>query len=136
MPVYMSESKRQGMRATGNVAESMEWEERDGKRRPSKTVQARQVNEATGEVGHPLWEVEVIYSQSSWGRQGMVTATVLVPAKQRPVLGEFAPVVFHDLVVEVRVGKAGGLVESWRADGIAEGEKPARAGGTAGSAAA
>ncbi|MGL5862387.1 MAG: hypothetical protein ACRCY9_14135 [Phycicoccus sp.] len=136
MPVYMSESKRQGMRATGNVAKSMEWEERDGKRRPSKETQARQVDEATGEVGHPLWEVEVIYSQSSWGRVGTVTATVLVPAKQQPVLGEFVSVVFHGLVVEVRVGKAGGLIESWRADGIAEAEKPARAGTASGSAAA
>jgi hypothetical protein len=118
MTAYAIDSKRQKMRSTGIVEEVFEWVERDGKRRPSD-VQARDEDS-----GMPLWSVEVIYQQATWGRAATVTSKVTVEMPQRPVLGEFEPVEFVDLRAEVRVNQAGGLVESWTADRIADG-KPA-----------
>ena len=117
MTSYAVDSKRQAMRATGIVDEVKEWEERDGKRRPSEI---------------PLWSVEVIYKQTSWGRESSVTGRVIVGMPQRPVLEEYARVEFVDLRAEVRVNQAGGLVESWSADGVADG-KPATASTPAGA---
>ena len=114
MATYAVDSIRQPMTATGIVEPIMEWEETpDGRRRPSER-QAR--NEDTG---MPLWAVEVIYRQSSWGRVSNTTATVTVGCLGRPVVEEFGRVEFTDLWVETRVNKAGGLVESWTADGVA-----------------
>lgn len=118
MPSYAVDSKRQPMRSTGIVNEAREWVERDGKRRPSET-QAR--DEATG---MPLWQIEVVYRQTSFGRESMATAVVEVGCPHRPVLGEFAPVEFVELHVEVRANKAGGLSESWHADRLADEGKP------------
>ena len=120
MTSYAVDSKRQAMRATGIVQEVREWEERDGKRRPSE-MQAR--DEATG---MPLWSVEVIYRQSAWGRESNTTGQVTVGAPQLPVVAEFSPVEFVDLRVEVRVNKSGGLVESWTAERIADGKTAAQ----------
>ncbi|MGW5239245.1 hypothetical protein ACWEOW_09970 [Monashia sp. NPDC004114] len=119
MSFYTVDSKRQSMRSTGIVNEVKEWEERDGRRRPSET-QAR--DEATGML---LWQIEVVYRQTSFGRDSMTTSTVEVGCPHRPVLGEFAPVEFVDLTVEVRVNKAGGLSEMWRADRLLDEGKPA-----------
>jgi hypothetical protein len=119
MSSYAIDSKRAGLRSTSIVNEVREWEERDGKRRPSET-QAR--DEATG---MPLWQVEVVYRQTTFGRESMTTATVEVGCPHRPVLAEFAPVEFVDLTVEVRVNKAGGLSEMWRADRLVDEGKPA-----------
>lgn len=118
MTAYAIDSKRQKMRSTGIVEEVFEWVERDGKRRPSE-VQARDEDS-----GMPLWSVEVIYQQQTWGRVSSVTNRVSVGMPQRPVLGEFEPVEFVDLRAEVRVNQAGGLVESWTANRISDG-KPA-----------
>ena len=118
MTAYAIDTKRQAMRSTGIVEEVFEWVERDGKRRPSE-VQARDEDS-----GMPLWSVEVIYQQQTWGRVSSVTNRVSVGMPQRPVLGEFEPVEFVDLRAEVRVNQAGGLVESWTANRIADG-KPA-----------
>jgi hypothetical protein len=123
MTAYAVDSKRQGMRSTGIVEEIFEWVERDGKRRPSD-VQARDEDS-----GMPLWSVEVIYKQQSWGRVSSVTNRVSVGMPQRPVLGEFDSVEFVDLRAEVRVNQAGGLVESWTADRIADGKSAAQATG-------
>jgi hypothetical protein len=126
MATYAVESKRQGMRATGNVAESKEWVAgADGKRRPGE-VQAR--DESTGLL---LWDVEVLYRQTAYGRESTATGTVQVGCPHRPVLGEFAPVVFNGLVVEVRVTKAGGFIEYWRAETLDD--KATGSTGTAGS---
>lgn len=127
MTAYAVDSKRQGMRSTGIVEEIFEWVERDGKRRPSD-VQARDEDS-----GMPLWSVEVIYKQQSWGRVSSVTNRVSVGMPQRPVLGEFDPVEFVDLRAEVRVNQAGGLVESWTADRIADGKPAAQGSGQASS---
>jgi hypothetical protein len=114
------------MRATGIVDEVKEWEERDGKRRPSE-IQARDED-----TGMPLWSVEVIYKQTSWGRESSTTGRVIVGMPQRPVLEEYARVEFVDLRAEVRVNQAGGLVESWSADRVADG-KPATAPASSGA---
>ena len=119
MSFYTVDSKRSGHRSTGIVNEVREWEERDGKRRPSE-VQAR--DEATG---MPLWQVEVVYRQTTFGRESMTTGVVELGCPHRPVLAEFAPVEFVDLTVEVRVNKAGGLSEMWRADRLVDEGKPA-----------
>ncbi len=85
----------------------------------------------------PLWAVEVLYRQVSFGRESNTTGTVTVGSPVRPVLGEFAPVAFVGLTVEVRVIKASGsLAESWRAEALAEGkpeDKPAASTQAAGS---
>jgi hypothetical protein len=117
MAAYAVDSKRQGMRATGIVSEVMEWEERDGRRRPSET-QAR--DDATG---MPLWAVEVIYRQSAWGRESNTTGTVTVGSPVKPVVEEFAPITFAGLAVQVRVNKAGALVETWAAGGLADAKR-------------
>ncbi|WP_330476031.1 hypothetical protein [Terrabacter sp. C0L_2] len=130
MSNYAVDSKRAGLRSTGIVNEVREWEERDGKRRPSE-MQAR--DEATG---MPLWQVEVVYKQTTFGRESMTTGVVELGCPHRPVLAEFAPVEFVDLTVEVRVNKAGGLSEMWRADrlvdeGKAAGQAPGQSNGSA-----
>lgn len=127
MSSYAVDSKRAGLRSTGIVNEVREWEERDGKRRPSE-AQAR--DEATG---MPLWQIEVVYKQTTFGRESMTTGVVELGCPHRPVLAEFAPVEFVDLTVEVRVNKAGGLSEMWRADRLADEGKPAGQSGSAGS---
>jgi hypothetical protein len=117
MTFYAVDSKRQAMRSTGIVNEVFEWIERDGKRKPSET-QARDED-----TGTPLWAVEVLYRQVSFGRESNTTGTVTVGSPVKPVLAEFAPVAFLGLSVEVRVIKASGsLTESWRAEGLADGK--------------
>lgn len=123
MPSYSVDSNRQAMTATGIVEPVMEWEETpEGKRRPSKDRQAR--NEDTG---MPLWGVEVLYVQSAFGRRSTNAATVTVEAATEPKPTPLSPITFEALHVEVRVNKAGGLVEYWSAESIADG-KVAQAG--------
>ena len=113
MTFYAVDSKRQSMRSTGIVNEVKDWVDGpDGKRRPSE-VQARDE-----ETGLPLWEVEVLYKQIAFGRESNTTGIVRVGSPVQPVLGEFVPVAFLGLTVEVRVTKAGGLSESWRAESV------------------
>lgn len=115
MASYAVDGRQQGMRSTGIVNEVKEWVDGpEGRRRPSE-MQARDED-----TGMPLWEVEVLYKQTSFGRVASTTGLVRVGSPVRPVLGEFAPVVFERLSVEVRVTKAGGLSESWRAEGVAD----------------
>ena len=116
MTHYPVESREMAMRSTGIVAEVMDWVEGpDGKRRPGKT-QSR--NEDTG---MPLWDVEVLYRQSAFGRESNTTAMVRVEAPVQPVLAEFAPILFDRLTVDVRPPKAGtGLIETWTAEAIRE----------------
>ncbi|WP_028658669.1 hypothetical protein [Nocardioides insulae] len=125
MPSYMVDSVRQPFTATGIVDAVMEWEESpEGKRRPSKDKQAR--NEDTG---MPLWQVEVLYVQTSFGRRSTVTAKVQVEAQEEPKLRPLGPVGFEGLQVEVRINRAGGFAEYWSAEGLLtaprEAQKPA-----------
>lgn len=115
MTSYAVESNRQRMRSTGIVNEVKDWVDGpDGRRRPSET-QARDED-----TGMPLWEVEVLYRQTAFGRESNTTGTVRVGSPVQPVMGEFTPVAFQGLTVEVRVTKAGGLSESWRAEAVAD----------------
>jgi hypothetical protein len=118
MGSYAVDSMRQPMTATGIVEIVREWEETpEGKRRPSDK-QARNEN-----TGMPLWEVEVLYIQTSFGRRSTVTARVTIEAQEEPKPSPMTPIAFSGLRVEVRVNKAGGWVEYWSADGIVEGPK-------------
>lgn len=120
MPRYAIDSNNQPMTGTGIVEPVMEWEETpDGKRRPSQTQQQR--NEDTG---MPLWQVEVLYIQSSFGRLSTVTAKVQVEAPEEPKLAPLTPIRFSKLEVEVRTNKAGGFSEYWSAEGITEAQAP------------
>ncbi len=133
MPSYAVDSKRTSLMATGIVEAVPEWEDLpDGRRRPSG-VQARDEDS-----GVPLWQVEVIYQQSSWGRTATVTNRVTVPSQIEPVVTAFAPVGFEGLSVEVRVNrKSGALAEVWRADALSTTTTAAAAaGGASGKAAA
>lgn len=115
MTFYAVDSKRQAMRSTGIVNEVRDWVDgADGKRRPGE-AQSRDED-----TGMPLWEVEVLYRQVAYGRESNTTGVVRVGSPVRPVLGEFVPVSFDSLSVEVRVTKAGGLSESWRAEGLGD----------------
>ena len=71
----------------------------------------------------PLWDVEILYRQVMFGRESMTTAAVRVGSPVKPVLGEFVPVDFHNLGVEVRKNKAGGITESWRAESMPSTQK-------------
>jgi hypothetical protein len=113
MTFYAVDSARQVMRSTGIVNEVPEWVETPDGRRPSG-AQARDEN-----TGLLVWDVEVLYRQVAFGRESNATGMVRLTAPVRPVLGEFAPVTFDGLSVEVRVTKAGGLSETWRADAVA-----------------
>ncbi len=86
----------------------------DGKRHQSD-VQSRDE-----QTGMPLWDVEVIYKQTAYGRESNTTAAVRVGSPVQPVMAEFAPVQFVGLAVDVRIGKSGGLVESWHAEALAD----------------
>jgi hypothetical protein len=114
MATYAIDSGRTTLVGTGIVEPVMDWTETaDGSRRPSEH-QAR--DEATG---MPLWGVEVLHQQTSWGRASTVTARVTVGAPAQPVVGQFAPVGFRGLTVDVRVNrKSGALTETWRAEEI------------------
>lgn len=118
MANYAVDSTRQPMTATGIVEEVREWEETpDGRRRPSER-QAR--NESTG---MPLWGVEVLHIQTSFGRRSTVTAKVVVDAQEEPKPAPLTPIGFSGLQVEVRVNKAGGFSEVWSADSLLEASK-------------
>ena len=131
MGTYAVDSTRQPMTATGIVEEVKEWEETpDGKRRPSDK-QAR--NEATG---MPLWAVEVLYIQTSFGRKSTVTAKVTLDAQEEPKPSPLTPIAFNGLRVDVRVNKAGGFVEVWSADSLLEPPKGSTTTRTSGDKAA
>ena len=120
MATYAVDSVRQPMTATAIVEPIMEWEETpDGRRRPSER-QAR--NEDTG---MPLWAVEVLYTQTSFGRESTVTAKVTVGAEQQPVPARLGPIGFVGLRVEARTNKAGGFVEVWSAEALMDTGKSA-----------
>lgn len=113
MASYAVDTLRQPMTATGIVEAVREWEEAaDGRRRPSER-QAR--DEGTG---MPLWGVEVLYGQTSFGRESTVTAKVTVGSVERPAPGRLTPIGFVGLVVEVRTNRAGGFTEVWSAEAV------------------
>ena len=113
MATYAVDSVRQPMIATAIVEPIMEWDEKpDGTRRPSER-QAR--NEDTG---MPLWGVEVLYTQTSFGRESSVTAKVTVAAESQPSPVRLGPIGFVGLRVEARANKAGGFVEVWSAEAL------------------
>jgi hypothetical protein len=118
MPSYAVESTRQAMTATGIVAPVFEWIDKPEGGRKQSDKQAR--NDATG---MPLWEVEVLHIQSSFGRLSTATAKVVVDAPEQPVLSPLTPIGFTGLRVEVRINKAGGWAEYWSAECILEATK-------------
>jgi hypothetical protein len=125
MPGFAVDSGRQLMVATGIVEPVNEWMDTpDGKRRPSD-VQA--IDENTGMF---KWGVEVLYTQTAFGRQSTVTAKVTVGAQDKPAPQKLTPVAFHDLHVEVHTNRAGGLAETWSAEAIADPTTAPKGGGT------
>ncbi len=129
MPSYAVDSARTALMATGIAEAVPEWEDLpDGRRRPSGTQASDEAS------GLPLWQVEVIYQQTSWGRTTTVTNRVTVAADRAPEVTPFTPVRFADLAVEVRVNrKSGVLIETWRASALAAGQDTAGGTDTAGS---
>ncbi|WP_147375587.1 hypothetical protein [Jiangella rhizosphaerae] len=114
MATYAVDSKRQMMTATGVVNAVHEWEDApDGSRRQSE----RQALDEDTRM--PLWGVEVIYRTVSFGNELSARAQVVVPAPLKPEIADFTPIEFGDLTASARATKAGQLVESWRAGGIA-----------------
>jgi hypothetical protein len=129
MATYAVDSLRQPMTATGIVEPVREWDETpDGRRRPSDR-QAR--DERTG---MPLWAVEVLYGQTSFGRESTVCAKVTVGAVEQPTPARLTPVGFTGLRVEMRVNKAGGFTEVWSAEALMSPERSGKAGSSSGGA--
>ncbi len=91
-----------------------EWEEKPGGGRRPSDRQAR--DERTG---MPLWGVEVMYQQTSYGRVASVVGSVTVGAMDQPQVSALGPIAFEGLTVEVRSLKTGGLVENWAAERVA-----------------
>ncbi|SDU47568.1 hypothetical protein [Jiangella alkaliphila] len=118
MATYAVDSKRQRMTATGVVNAVHEWEDTAEGRRQSE----RQALDE--ETRMPLWGVEVIYRTVSFGNELSARAQVIVPAPLKPEIAEFSSIEFGDLVASPRATKAGQLVESWRAGGIASHTPP------------
>lgn len=113
MSTYAVDSDRQPMISTAIVEKSMEWvQTSDGKMRPGE-VQARDEN-----TGMPLWNVEVMYQSTSWGRTSSLTAMVTVGAEDEPKPQPLTPITFTGLTVSVSKNKAGGITERWAAEGI------------------
>ncbi len=120
MASYAVDSRRQEMTATGIVEAVHDWEEvGEGRRRPSEH-QARDEN-----TGMPLWAVEVLYTQTSYGRESSLTAKVTVGSVEKPTPARLAPVEFAGLRVEIRLNKAGGFSEYWSAEALADTAKVA-----------
>ena len=114
MATYMVDSTKQQMIATGIFEEAVEWEDKPGGGRRPSDRQAR--DESTG---MPLWAVEVLYSQTSFGRTESVTSKVMVGASETPTIEALKPISFTGLEVDVRVNKLGRLMENWRAEALA-----------------
>lgn len=113
MATYAVDSKRQSMMATGVVNPVHEWEDTPEGRRQSE-------RQAVDEETHLLlWGVEVIYRTVSFDRELTARAQVTVPAPLKPEIQDYTPIEFGDLFASARANKAGHLVESWRAGGIA-----------------
>ncbi len=130
MPGYVVDSSKQPMVATGVVSVVPEWEEKPGGGRRPTDVQARHED-----TGMPLWGVEVMYQQVTYGRVSSVVASITVQAMEQPNVTALGPINFDGLRVEVRVIKASGvLVENWSADGIAAPVAGSRRPAPAGSA--
>lgn len=128
MPRYAVDSDKMSLTATGIVEPVAEWEDSPtGGRRPSE----RQAMDE--ETRLPLWNVEVMYGQISFGRESTVTAWVKVPAAAMPEVEKFQPVPFEGLIVEVRTNKAGGFRENWEATNVKTpgSRKPAQVAGAA-----
>ncbi|NYI99583.1 hypothetical protein HNR19_000282 [Nocardioides thalensis] len=125
MSTYAIDSDRQTMVATGIVSPVFEWiETPDGKRRPGE-IQARDED-----TGMPLWNVEVSFRVSMFGRESTVNANVGVGAVEKPEPAMYSPIVFDGLVVSVRLNKNGGFTEYWSADGVKDYKRePVRARG-------
>jgi hypothetical protein len=118
MATYAVDSIRQPMIATAIVEPVMEWDELpDGRRRPSE----RQAHNE--DTGMPLWAVEVLYTQTSFGRESSVTAKVTVGAYEQPAPARLRPIGFVGLRVEARANKAAGFVEVWSAESLMEAGK-------------
>ena len=128
MATYAVDSIRQTMIATAIVEPVMEWDELpDGRRRPSERQARNQ------DTGMPLWAVEVLYTHTTFGRESSVTAKVTVGAEERPAPRRLGPVGFTGLRVEIRVNKAGGLVEVWSAEALLDPSDSARSNGKPGA---
>ena len=127
MPAYAVDSSKQPMIGTGVVEARPEWEEKPGGGRRPSDRQARDED-----TGMPLWGVEVMYQQTSYGRVASVVGSVTLGALDQPQVTALGPIAFDNLRVEVRSLKTGGLVENWSADGIAAPTGPR--GGRPGSA--
>lgn len=116
MATYAIDSSKQPMIATGIFEEAKEWEDKPGGgRRPSER-QSRDEN-----TGMPLWLVEVLYPQTNFGRTESSTAKVRVGSPETPSIEALKPISFGGLEVDIRVnGKTGRLMESWRAEALAD----------------
>ncbi|GMA19888.1 hypothetical protein MM440_12335 [Arsenicicoccus piscis] len=121
MATFFVDSSRQQLRATGVVDQVNVWvdDPATGRRRSSD---AQEVDEQ----GRPLWNVEVSYLSESFGRQSTVVARVRVAAATQPTPAAFEVIHFEQLACDVRVNRAGGLVESWRADGLVSAQQVSR----------
>lgn len=115
MPTYATDSKRQPMSATGIVNAVMEWE----KNAEGKRVRTDR-QERDPDTGMLKWDVEVLYTGSSFGQESTITANVTVGCADKPNPAPLTPIRFEGLSVSVWVNKANGIAERWEAEAITD----------------
>ena len=97
---------------SGNVTPAREWTERPDGSRTRSDVQA------TNDQNVPMWEVEIVYSDTVFGQAKTEAAPVLVPASTEPKPSPFTPARFEGLTVNA-YGTKTGMRTSFSAAGLA-----------------
>ncbi len=122
MARFEVDGSRQRMLGTGVVAPVEAWGDGpEGKR-------VRTGEQATTDDGRGLYAVEVLVSQTEFGRDSTVVVRVEVPCESAPTVPFGQAVAFEGLTADVRVDRrTGGLSTRWAAAGIAS--APAAASG-------
>lgn len=121
-----------GFVAAAPCEAAMIWDEKDGRRvltdrqeRDDHTDRCE--SDCTVHGGEPVWTA---YLMSATGARPEVVS-VRVPARQQPVVTQFAPVALDNLEVRVAIDRGGKLAGYWSATAIRDASQPGRKNGHA-----
>lgn len=106
------DSARLTLQGTGVVSPADAWAETgEGKR--------QRVGQAKTESGQPIWAIEILRPELSFGRLSTAVEQVAVPGgAEPPVVQPMTPIAFRGLVVTVNARRNGGLSVRWEAEAI------------------
>lgn len=109
----VSDSKAQGIEATGKAKPVMEWIDTPTGRKRSDQ-QAR-----NPQTGMHLWDVECMRDEVTYGEEETARFWVTVGHETKPEPKKFSTITFNVLIAEARVNrKSGQLIETWTAEAI------------------